>query len=271
MKRAGCEIMRKLFLLFLILGKPVRAQFGAQKLISLFDSTTSFSGPFEARVAAFGEPLDQTRLRWNLMVPPEDLFLCEVPEMFRNWTMPRINTTAQNLPIALLVSAENCTAETKARNVMEIQAKVHSQVKNLILYSGSLNQLSPLVLEPDSAEGAEDINVGILHIPHRYARSIGFQMERRSHLSPSGADNPFLLQDGNDLWRFRINIVPYSSPRSQSSPDGRRNFYWFRFVLFALLILSPCLRAGYLWYSGGGRLMLRRNEDGRITGLQYVP
>jgi hypothetical protein len=42
-------------------------------------------------------------------------------------------------------------------------------------------------------------------------------------------------------------------------------------VLFVVLIVTPCFRAGYLWYAGGGRLHWRRNENGRIIGILYVP
>jgi hypothetical protein len=54
--------------------------------------------------------------------------------------------------------------------------------------------------------------------------------------------------------------------------DANGSFYWFRFVLFTLLIVSPCLRAAYLWWAGGGRIRFRRDLDtGRITGLQVQP
>ena len=54
--------------------------------------------------------------------------------------------------------------------------------------------------------------------------------------------------------------------------DANGSFYWFRFVLFTLLIVSPCLRAAYLWWAGGGRIRFRRDLDtGRITGLQIQP
>lgn len=49
------------------------------------------------------------------------------------------------------------------------------------------------------------------------------------------------------------------------------SFFWFRAVLFTLLIVSPCFRAAYLWHARGGRIHIRRNEEGRIVGLLYVP
>jgi hypothetical protein len=58
----------------------------------------------------------------------------------------------------------------------------------------------------------------------------------------------------------------------ESYGDGASDsFFWFRALLFTLLIVSPCFRAAYLWYAAGGRIHLRRNEDGRIIGLLYVP
>jgi hypothetical protein len=58
----------------------------------------------------------------------------------------------------------------------------------------------------------------------------------------------------------------------QSYGEGATDsFLWFRALLFTLLIVSPCFRAGYLWYAAGGRIHIRRNENGRIIGLLYVP
>jgi hypothetical protein len=44
-----------------------------------------------------------------------------------------------------------------------------------------------------------------------------------------------------------------------------------RGFLFGLLIVAPLCRAAYLWYASGGRFHWRRNAQGRIVGIQYVP
>jgi hypothetical protein len=77
---------------------------------------------------------------------------------------------------------------------------------------------------------------------------------------------------------FRPNAGPSLSNNNNNNSGGGRShydtndFYWFRFILFTLLIVSPCFRAGYLWWVGGGRLRLRRDpETGRFIGIQYTP
>jgi Ring finger domain len=79
--------------------------------------------------------------------------------------------------------------------------------------------------------------------------------------SPPGTDPSFTNNDGSG-----------GGGGGRNRYDSNDSFYWFRFILFTLLIASPCLRAGYLWWAGGGRIRLRRDpETGRITGLQYIP
>mmetsp|Transcript_15624 Transcript_15624/g.31975 ORF Transcript_15624/g.31975 Transcript_15624/m.31975 type:complete len:1001 (+) Transcript_15624:190-3192(+) len=61
---------------------------------------------------------------------------------------------------------------------------------------------------------------------------------------------------------------------SDSYPDNAPStFNILKFVLFGLLIISPCLRAFHLWWVGGGRIRLRHSEDddNRVVGLQYIP
>jgi hypothetical protein len=48
-------------------------------------------------------------------------------------------------------------------------------------------------------------------------------------------------------------------------------FVWFRFVLFAMIFCIPLVRCILLFWRGGGRITFRRNENGRITGLEYHP
>mmetsp|Transcript_49432 Transcript_49432/g.119915 ORF Transcript_49432/g.119915 Transcript_49432/m.119915 type:complete len:911 (+) Transcript_49432:90-2822(+) len=65
---------------------------------------------------------------------------------------------------------------------------------------------------------------------------------------------------------------PHSPSSSDDDNEYGDSFYWLRFVLFTLLILAPCIRAGFLWWAGGGRIHFRRDEEtGRIIGLMYIP
>lgn len=57
------------------------------------------------------------------------------------------------------------------------------------------------------------------------------------------------------------------------SDNAPSTFTVLKFVLFGLLILSPCLRAFHLFWAGGGRIRFRHSDDerNRIVGLQYIP
>jgi len=94
--------------------------------------------------------------------------------------------------------------------------------------------------------------------------------------------SPFLLYPNNDEWSFEHSIERSWLPidvddlrNNQGMNDydygASDDYYWIRYVLFSLLIVSPCFRAGYLFYAGGGRIRFRRNERGMIVGVQYIP
>eukprot|EP00531_Pseudo-nitzschia_arenysensis_P009441 CAMPEP_0116122034 /NCGR_PEP_ID=MMETSP0329-20121206/4004_1 /TAXON_ID=697910 /ORGANISM="Pseudo-nitzschia arenysensis, Strain B593" /LENGTH=761 /DNA_ID=CAMNT_0003615865 /DNA_START=518 /DNA_END=2803 /DNA_ORIENTATION=+ len=84
---------------------------------------------------------------------------------------------------------------------------------------------------------------------------------------------------------FVVTPKPSPTPSSYVSNNGRQpsksyqdnapgSFAIFKFVLFGLLIASPCLRLIHQWWASGGRIRLRRSQDGdsnRIVGLQYIP
>lgn len=48
-------------------------------------------------------------------------------------------------------------------------------------------------------------------------------------------------------------------------------FLCFRFSLFFFIICFPCFRGCRVWYRAGGRIRFRRNQNGLIVGLQFVP
>jgi hypothetical protein len=84
--------------------------------------------------------------------------------------------------------------------------------------------------------------------------------------------SPYLAAANNTDWDFPIKMEqqPLDSTSDVYGTSSTDSFYWLRIVLFTVLILSPCFRALYLWWMGGGRIALRRNERGRVVGLQYV-
>jgi len=80
-----------------------------------------------------------------------------------------------------------------------------------------------------------------------------------------------------------VVVSPTNRGQESNDSNGRNNdsypqnapgtFTVFKFVLFGLLIASPCLRALHLWWAGGGRIRLRRSDEdaNRVVGLQYIP
>ena len=74
---------------------------------------------------------------------------------------------------------------------------------------------------------------------------------------------------GNDDYLTNKN----SGGSNSYSDRAPSTFNVLKYVLFGLLIISPCLRAFHLWWAGGGRIRFRHSEDesNRIVGLQYIP
>ena len=71
-------------------------------------------------------------------------------------------------------------------------------------------------------------------------------------------------------------VLLYSPGTSENQPyqdNAPGTFTIFKFIFFALLIASPCLRLAHQWWAGGGRIRLRRSEQhaNRVVGLQYIP
>jgi hypothetical protein len=261
------------------------------RTISLIDTTPAM---YLAARADFGDfMLDPVVV--NLMFPPlEHADLCSLPEVY-NFTNKTINPdmlpTDSVTPIALLVRRDSCSPQTKAHVALEIQKAFnpHVFIRYIIVYSGDATDDDILYrLQPDRHDGNPDdwldlqdmqINLGILYIPFRYATSIGFRM--RTQAAVTGTSE-ILYNENNADWGLYAEIEPYDAqPDSNGGynygghggfqPPEASKYYWLRFTLFTLLIVSPCLRAGYLWYAGGGRLHWRRNEEGRIVGIQYIP
>lgn len=238
-----------------------------RRVIALDRLPTSYFGS----IATFGDPLSTT-VRANLMVPPDDSFLCQRPTALQNFTEPtRVESESSGLPIALFVSIDGCSPEQKARVALDLRKNVNSLVQYLLVYSPIPSRNNTFLrLMPDSPDvDNKYAEIGIIYMPYEFALGIATQM--RSKASTQSV-NPAFMAEGNELWQFLLQIEMYDPLRGDYNNTAQaESFYWFRFVLFSLLIISPCLRAGYLWYAGGGRFIFQRNERGRIVGLQYVP
>jgi hypothetical protein len=188
-------------------------------------------------------------------------------------------------PLALLVRGEQCSAETKARVFRTLQQQLLPFFDlRYLLISGLKSTdtgLRTFQLDFPSNTSQQDIHdllsVGVLYVPYGNAASLQQRMIGRAFSRRT--DYRFLSPD-NYRWFFPIRIVNESDAAEYFDPqagaagtEGRNdapNFFWFRFVLFSLLIISPFCRAAFLWYSGGGRIRFRHNERGWLVGLLYI-
>jgi len=215
--------------------------------------------------AAFGNPLLDLIVSANLMILPDDEMLCDFPEYLKDNTLATFTS-----PIALFVSAEGCSVEQKARVVLELQKAVTPQIKFLILDNpGGSAKLIELQLD-DHATVDLFSDLGVLSVNRFCGEEIGRRLKDTS--IRSGAD-PRLLQPANKGWKFLVvidNALEETMP-SNIPQEIDNNFSWMRHLIFAFLVVTPALCAStYVWYRGGGRFRLRRDEQGRITGIEHV-
>lgn len=238
------------------------------KIVTLYDYSAT---PYEAQKASFGNPMDNATVA-NIMFPPDDVALCDFPAWLGQHAQPLwghiLHDSYDDYPIALLVSDNNCTAEQKARVALEIQQNVTSALQYLIVYNGDPEEegeeLIELHLDNNSSEDVYQ-SIGIMYISRSSLQGIANAM-----VATVREGHPRLLWPGNDRWRFLLGIDMLLPPTERNGPGSGR-YDWVRYVLFSLLVIAPFGRAAYLWYAGGGRCIWRRNENGRIVGIQYVP
>jgi hypothetical protein len=234
--------------------------------------------------AAFGDPMEGQRvIRANLMLPPndaEDRTLCSFPSLLRQFlnTENIYNADSFTLPIALFVSADGCSPGQKARIALEIQNNVTRAFRYLIIYSTDPTDDTLLELQSGDSSPVDELDsIGIIYLPYRSGQALFSRiLERASSLRA----DPRMLRPDNGRWAFFIRIEdesdfnePFSNPDNSYRSNGAdpESFYFVRFVLFTVLIVSPCFRAAYLWYAGGGRFHFSRNQHNYIVGIQYIP
>ena len=215
-----------------------------------------------------------------VMLPPEGSQLCSFPSSLLG-DQPFDYTDS----IGLLVSLSDCDVETKVGIAMEIQETVASELRYIIFYdsdedSNEIDDLKDAELDSiDDLKGMNFISLSgkagnrLIELVEDYAGREGL--------------SPYLFGVNNEGWNFQLYYekakerVPFSGyPNAYqpgyskySSPSGHPSSWPFgvKMVLFGLLILSPCLRTIYLFFAHGGGFRFRRNEAGRITGIQYTP
>jgi hypothetical protein len=238
--------------------------------------------PYRFEVADFGDPLpklhDSSEYRASLMTPPDEKQLCKFPESLMDGAN-RTSPLELHTHVALLVSLGGCDVLTKATVALDIYQKVSNAVRYIVFYNNDADNPDEIVplKAPEWTIGAyspEDFeSIAFISVSTHSGNSMLGRMEK---LSLKTETSPEFRNENNIRWSLPMVLEradrensyrdPYASPRATAG-----NFYWFRFVLFTLLIVSPCCRAGYLWWAGGGRIGFRRDEDGRIVGFRYIP
>jgi hypothetical protein len=223
-------------------------------------------------VADFGDPQEYPT-RFNLMYPPIDDngYLCTLPPSFESL---EIEESSYNFMTTgfLVKSGGNCTAQAKAEILLEIQ-KFYPYVQFLLIYntttSDPLDKEAPTILLPDFYPVPNKFKrLTILSINTYDANKIMEEID----ITTSQLNTSAYFLSKTWTFNFYVSGLPDRDFKNPSpNDDSPVNFFWFRFVLFGLLIIAPCFRALYLWYVGGGRIYFRRNDRGRIIGLQYIP
>lgn len=207
--------------------------------------------------------------------------LCEYPQSLDNLTrddvLLRRNNQIDGTAIGLTVLWDrNCTVEDQARNAIRIGNDFSLNLRYLIVHGDIDDPEALQVLVPDRYPTPPFLQkISVVHVSYFTAKY--FILPRFNSTVRETGNSPFLMDPSgyNRFWSSLVTIEPglYDSdyPGAGSPRRGRSDsFYFFRILLFALLIMAPCARALYLWWSGGGRILFRRNENGRIVGLQYV-
>jgi len=194
--------------------------------------------------------------------------------------------------LALLVSRGQCSFESKARTAMAFnehlneifQGRSPVRLNYLIVHNdivGDRNQV--LMAGPKTG-----VDVGLVFV----TTSVGYRLKTLLLKVGQKQDaSPFLQKstlhrvyndDTNSgvtnkkLFEFPIVIRnDFGDNGGRTTNDSARgfqfqSFYWVRFILFSMLIVTPVFRLVFLWYSAGGRICFRRTSNGCIYGLRIV-
>jgi hypothetical protein len=245
----------------------------AQQEVTVQQVDSIYTSMYPGITAANGLSIPLNGVEINVMYPPlpsinatkPTTHMCSFPQWLANVNETRKQALQQTdaHPICFVVGGEgkaNCRLEQQVMITQQIHDKLNDHVKCLIVYGNSpdINNLN-----------IKDYDVAVIYIPFLAGQDLLARMDQQ--VASTNATAFFFDTSGKNVkWRFAFVVQPYGDAGHyrQSAAD---NFFWFRIVLFTLLIVSPCLRAAYLWYAGGGRVHARRSENGRLIGFQVVP
>ena len=254
------------------------AAFGTRAVLSVVDFSPY---AYACEISDYGNSLKNDAIyRATLMRPPEDPQLCTLPSIALSTDSNISSVVPFRVPVAMMVSLGGCDVHTKLDVALQLIVEAEPSLKYIVFYNNDADNNDGIVSinRPDSGNIPEDIErLSILSVSTSAGVNLMGLLQKYSDATNTSSQ---LLVEGNEEWDLamvvqrlvNLNNAP-DTPSSYGTSYPRMNgsnFYWLRFVLFTLLILSPCCRGGYLWWNGGGRIRFRRNDNGRIIGLQYV-
>jgi hypothetical protein len=204
----------------------------------------------------------------TLFSPTPDDALCSMPRWLLSTTTKNNSTIINNTthPICFLVSGFNpdlnCHLNQQVQTLQRIQGSVDSRVKCLLVYGDypdtsqpTIDNQSVLVVYVPALAGLELID----HIQ---------DVATETNTSPYYGD----ASGTNVNWKlpFRFQYPDDLAEDDDDDDSGLYYYFWSRMGFFAILSFAALLRVIFLWYKMGGRIVLRRNENGRIVGLRYI-
>jgi Ring finger domain len=260
--------LRVFLLLVLLTNITAQAPPPPDLRITIMDGLKS---SYPAQIANFGNKFSNSpSFDTILMFPPDEKSLCRLPLSLENMTKEiaaNLTSSFGMKPISLLVSRGECPFDTKAKVVLQMQERFTPLLRCLIVYNNNSSQPDDLLvmLSNGSHFDLGGINAAFMSTNAGYSMVSQVQVHALKEKI-----SPYFLNQNSRGWDMHVRVEVLSSENSGGRSTSAEAFYWLRFVLFSLLIVSPCVRVGYLWYTAGGRFMVRRNETGRFTGIQYV-
>ena len=229
-------------------------------LVRTVDDKSNFAA--EGALVDIGHPL--SGYYYNIvMLPPDGSQLCSFPSSLLG-DQPFDYTES----IGLLVSLSGCDVETKVGIAMEIQETVASELEYIIFYDSDkdgkeIDDLKDIEIDSIEIDSIDDLKgMNFISLSGKAGNALIALVE--DYAGREGL-SPYLFDVNNKGWSFEVFYEKFRSPYTL------RDISWWRLAILTLLILSPCLRTFYLFWANGGGFRFRRNEAGRIIGIQYTP
>lgn len=249
----------------------IRGSTAEGAIITLLDNTL---WSYRAETADFGYPIDDKFVyHATMMTPPGgDSQLCSFPPFLLTEMVEKADQL--KTPVALLVSLGGCDTAQKVEVAIEIHEKVTNALRFLVFYNNDPDNPDEIMslTAPQNTAFADDMEQMSFSSVSTATGSAMLLIIQQKALKTG--KTPDFFSNMNEGWNLQMFLETMANPNQNDMSNDRTqtsNFYWFRITLFTLLILSPCCRACYLWWAGGGRIRLRRNEAGRIVGFHYTP